>query len=73
MTSAGGTTEVMSFPFVLHAGAVLVQADSGFLGSAVAVAPAALEMTKVVRGGRVQTFIFIVMPGNETLRSLRSP
>ena len=47
MTRAGGTTEVVPFPFVLHAGAVVEQANSRFLDSAVAGAPAALGMTRL--------------------------
>jgi len=30
----GGAAEVVPFPFVLHAGAVVAQADSGFLVAA---------------------------------------
>jgi hypothetical protein len=45
-----GTTEVVPFPFVLYLGAVGVQANSGFLDFAVAIAPAALGMTELGGG-----------------------
>lgn len=40
--------KIMPFPFGRHAGAVAARADRRFLDSAVAIAPAALGMTKVV-------------------------
>src|SRR5580658_10403303 len=48
ITGDSGRTESRITSFVLYAGAVVAQANSRFLDSAVAIAPAALGMTKVV-------------------------
>jgi hypothetical protein len=62
----GGTTEVVPFPFVLHAGAVAAQANSGFLDSAVpfgfAQGPAALGMTKLRTTNGTNKFVPFPIP-----------